>query len=74
MARLAAESALVAAKVPALQIRRIQTRRVAFLRWTARLIFSSSGSLQVLLATVLLGFPARRGMSTQEHRFGSSFN
>jgi hypothetical protein len=71
---LAAESALVAAKVPSLQIRSIQTRRVARLRWTARLIFSSSRALQILLAAVLLGLPARRRMSIQKYHSSPTSN
>lgn len=67
MAGLDAESALLSAKVPSLQIRSIQTRRVALPRWTTRLIFSPSRSLQVLLAAVLLGLLARRRMSFQEY-------
>jgi hypothetical protein len=67
VAGLAAESALVTAKVPSLQIRSIQTSRVAPLRRPPWLIFSPSRSLQVLLAAVLLDFPAGRGMSIQQY-------
>jgi hypothetical protein len=60
--------------MPSLQIREIQTRRIALRRWTAWLIFSPSRSLQVLLAAVLLGLPARRGMSIQEYNSGPTSN
>lgn len=71
---MAAESALLSAKVPSLQIRSIQARRVALLRWTARLVLSPSRSLQVLLAAVLLGLPARCRMSIQEYNSGPTSN
>jgi hypothetical protein len=74
MAALAAQSALAAAKVPLLQIRCIQTRRVAPLRWHPRLVFSPPRSLQVLLAAVLLDLPARRGMSTRHYDSGPTSN
>ena len=72
--RMAAESALLSAKVPSLQIRSIQARRVALLRWPAWLVLSPSRSLQVLLAAVLLDFPARRRMSIQQYDSGPTSN
>jgi hypothetical protein len=71
---LAAESALVTAKVPSLQIRSIQTSRVALLRQPPWLVFSPSRSLQVLLAAVLLDFPARRRMSIPQYDSGTTSN
>ena len=56
--------------MPELQLRSIQTSRVAPLRFPPRLIPSPSRSLQVLLAPVLLGLPAARGVSIHQH--GSS--
>jgi|SRR5271166_3429201 len=71
---MAAESALVAAKMPSLQVRSIQTRRVAPLRWPSRLVCSASRSLQVLLAAVLLDLPARRRISIREYSSGPTSN
>ncbi|MGA2205496.1 MAG: hypothetical protein ABSG10_02075 [Terracidiphilus sp.] len=60
--------------MPALQIRSIQAGRVASIRRPAWPIFSPPGSLQVLLAQVLLGYLERRGMSIQQHDSGPTSN
>jgi len=66
LAALASESSLDKTKVPSLQLGSIQTSRVALLRWSSRHVCSPPGSLQVLLAAVLLDFFARRRMSIQQ--------
>ena len=63
MAGLAAESALVSAQVPSLHRYRFQTSRVAPVRWLACVVLPASGSLQILLAPVLLDRSAGSGIS-----------
>jgi hypothetical protein len=63
MAGLAAESALVSAQMPSLHQYRFQAGRVASVRWFARVVLSPPGSLQILLAPVLLDRSARPGIS-----------
>jgi hypothetical protein len=74
LAQLAAASIVDAANVPALHLGPIQTCRVARLRWPLRNVCSPPGSLQVLLAAVLLGFPAGRRMSIPEFDSGPTSN
>jgi hypothetical protein len=62
------------AKMPSLQVRSIQARRVAPLRWPAGLVFSPSRSLQVLLAPLLLGYFEGRGVSTPQRDSSSTSN
>src|SRR5580698_8536595 len=63
LAGLAAESALVSAQVPSLHRYRFQTSRVAPVRWLACVVLPASGSLQILLAPVLLDRSAGSGIS-----------
>jgi hypothetical protein len=70
LAGLAAESALVSAQVPSLHRYRFQARRVASVRWLACVVLSASGSLQVLLAPVLLDRSARPGIDRRKFGFG----
>jgi hypothetical protein len=63
LAGLAAESALVSAQVPSLHQYRFQTSRVASVRWLACVVLPASGSLQILLAPVLLDRSARTGIN-----------
>jgi hypothetical protein len=57
---LAPASALDTEKVPALQFNEIQAGRIAIIRWPVVFVRIAAGSLHVLLATVLLGYFARR--------------
>jgi hypothetical protein len=59
LARVVASSALLQAKVPALQFRAIQTRGIAHIRWAVGHVCVAPGSLHVLLATVLLDLFSR---------------
>jgi hypothetical protein len=54
LARLAAASALDTAQVPAMQFSEIQASGVAHVRWPVGSVCIASGSLHVLLETVLL--------------------
>jgi hypothetical protein len=62
---LAAASSVCAANLPLLRLGSIQTCRVAFLRRLPWHVRSPPGSSYVLLAAVLLGFPASCRMSGQ---------
>ena len=70
LAGLAAEGALVSAQVPSLHQYRLQTSRVASVRWLACVVLSASGSLQILLAPVLLDRLARPGIDRRKFGFG----
>jgi hypothetical protein len=70
LAGLVAEGALVSAQVPSLHQYRFQTSRVASLRWPACVVLPASGSLQILLAPVLLDRPARPGIDRRKFGFG----
>jgi hypothetical protein len=71
LAGLAAEGALVSAPVPSLHQYRFQTCRVAPVRRPASAVFSPPGSLQILLAPVLLDRSARPGMNPRQVGSGS---
>ena len=70
LAGLAAEGALVSAQVPSLHQYRFQTGRVASVRWLARVVLPASGSLQILLAPVLLDRSSRPGIDRRKFGFG----
>jgi hypothetical protein len=74
LAALAAAGALDTAKMPLLQVRSIQACRAAFRRWPHRHVCSPPGSLQVLLAALLLVFIPGRGMTTQDYDSGPTSN